>query len=208
MGDLEGSGFAGVGGGGLSSYGAVFQISWDTRGQEQLATAEGQMQRLTEAQRMHNQQLSGTTHVVASMTHSMLALGGVIMANSGATREQIKAYQTFHAVASALLTILVALRVAMMFVPGGQVAGAGGIRQAGMLMGMFMHQGGYGSDRMQVIQSGERVVPAHQVANNYGGNITIQNLNVSGGGGKELARDFTQQLESDIQRGVKPPAWP
>jgi hypothetical protein len=186
-------------------FGAVFRIRWDVEGEDQIRGLGGQLDGATEEVKKYNISARQAVLVTSHFIHGTMALAGAIIANSGATREQIKQYQILQAVVSAVLSIVVALRIAMSFAPGGGVTGGAG---AASLLNILQHEGGYGSNRMQIIQSGERVVPAHRVTNNYGGGVTIQNLNISGSGGRELARNFTQELESQVQRGVLPSEWP
>jgi uncharacterized membrane protein YtjA (UPF0391 family) len=155
-----------------------------------------------------------------AMNYRMLAMSAtsVVMGFaqlSGASQEQMKVLMALNTI----LQVTIMLWTALDIVSGGAAMGVGGIRAAsmgmrgmGQLLGMGgggrrYHQGGYGQDQLAMIQSNERVIPSYKVMTNYGGNISIGTMVLSGGTGKDLARDFTEQLESFKQRGATNPEW-
>jgi hypothetical protein len=187
-------------GGGLEETGVVFHIQWISEGQEQAESAKQAIDGMTDSQKRHEitmrEGLMATRHFVSGV----MALTMVALENTGATKEQIKMFQALHTVVMAVITIMMALRVVMAATPGVGVATSA--------MGMFMHEGGYGYNRMQVIDTRERVIPAHQVSNNYGGSINIEHVSIQGGSGPQMWNQLTEELESQVQRGWRPPDIP
>jgi hypothetical protein len=161
---------------------------------------------------------SGQSAYRTGMQYRMLAMSTMSAVTSiamlaGASKEQMKALQVLNAVIGITITLWTILDIVS---GGGAMAGGAGIKAASRAMQGIsggarvmstMHQGGYGSDQLAMIQSNERVVPSYRIMTNYGGNISIGTMVLQGGSGKDLARDFTEQLESYKQRGVMTPDW-
>jgi hypothetical protein len=154
-----------------------------------------------------------------AMNYRILAMSTMSAVTSlamlaGANQQQVKVLQAVNAILMITITLYTILAIVS---GGGSMAAGGGIRAGAMgmkgiaglfgAMGGIMHQGGYGSDKLALIQSNERVIPSNRIMTNYGGNISIGTMVLQGGSGKDLARDFTEQLESYKQRGTMGPEW-
>ncbi len=160
---------------------------------------------------------AGRSSMRQSMQYRMLGMSAIGAAGSfaqmaGASREQMQVFQMLNAILMVTITLYTILDIvsggASMAAGGGLKAGAGLLKgMGGLARASTMHQGGYGSDQLAVIQSNERVVPSYRIMTNYGGNINIGTMVLTGGSGKDLARDFTEQLESFKQRGSQNPEW-
>jgi len=174
-------------------------------GQAEAEQAYADMQKAYDAnkqQQMAEQQSMRTTKMLAM---SVMSLGMSYASMAGATREQTQALQAFALVLQTVITLMLIAEAISMFSGAGAIKGVGGLA-ARAAIGMF-HQGGYGTDRLAVIRSDERVIPSHQVFQSSS-SVNIQSVHVhSSGDGRSFARQFTEELESMKVSGTRPPNW-
>ena len=197
------------------------QVKYD--GKEEVEDLRGDLEGVGEAAEKSEAKMAraSMTSYRSAMNYRILAMSTMSAVSSiamlaGANEQTVKTLQAVNAILMVTISLYTILAIVT---GGGSMAAGGGIRagamgmrgigqMAGSLVGMrSMHQGGYGSDKLAVIQSNERVIPSYRIMTNYGGNISIGTMVLTGGSGKDLARDFTEQLESYKQRGTISPEW-